>query len=316
MEQQNNRKVPTGIIYGHQDFDGMISVFLMQQLHPDMHDVRWISPVELKSGRIKFTNKDIVVDLPEPSPHAAKNGVLEWWDHHASGRCTRGPLKFRGKCDHFAKSAARVILNAHPKLKQWEHLVEQADKIDTMDLTIEEYDNPNPAGIISLTLLSGNKILDDMYKLWLLEMLKAHPMLDIVNTFYVQRAFEYKKSVIKKVLDKLDYKIVENSNKKIIYVDVSNLEERVPVPKSALFKLFSQHPDAIASVKISSGMAEEDKVRINVGANIFNKDLNKINLGKLMGQYGGGGHIACGGCEIDAKDKEKVVKEVLKALFI
>ena len=50
-----------------------------------------------------------------------------------------------------------------------------------------------------------------------------------------------------------------------------------------------------------------------VGKSIFNK-TSKMNIGEFMLQYGGGGHIAAGTCQVPINQAAKIRKEIITAM--
>jgi nanoRNase/pAp phosphatase (c-di-AMP/oligoRNAs hydrolase) len=57
----------------------------------------------------------------------------------------------------------------------------------------------------------------------------------------------------------------------------------------------------------------KEKIAFSVGKSIINKTSN-TNVGELMLKYGGGGHKAAGGCQIDIADAEFVLEEIIKQI--
>lgn len=55
---------------------------------------------------------------------------------------------------------------------------------------------------------------------------------------------------------------------------------------------------------------EKQNVVFSPGKSIINK-TSKTNVGELMLKYGGGGHKAAGGCQIDHDKAEQVLEELI-----
>ncbi|MBR9693318.1 hypothetical protein GOV07_05340, partial [Candidatus Woesearchaeota archaeon] len=104
-------------IVTHTDFDGVISAFLIQQVH-DIEHVVFAEPWMLQKKSYPVRKGDVIVDLPYGE------GCTLWFDHHA----TSEPDKEKGILDTKAKSCARVIfehyLPDHPELEKQRELVE------------------------------------------------------------------------------------------------------------------------------------------------------------------------------------------------
>ena len=58
---------------------------------------------------------------------------------------------------------------------------------------------------------------------------------------------------------------------------------------------------------------DNEKVAFSVGKSIINKSSN-TNVGELMLKYGGGGHKAAGGCQIDIANAQVVLEELIKQI--
>lgn len=78
------------------------------------------------------------------------------------------------------------------------------------------------------------------------------------------------------------------------------------------FMTYAMNPKQNISVHIMWAK-DKEKVAFSVGKSIINK-TSKTNVGELMLKYGGGGHEAAGGCQIDVNDSSKVLEELIKQI--
>jgi nanoRNase/pAp phosphatase (c-di-AMP/oligoRNAs hydrolase) len=58
---------------------------------------------------------------------------------------------------------------------------------------------------------------------------------------------------------------------------------------------------------------DKQNIVFSTGKSILNKTSN-TNVGELMLKYGGGGHMAAGGCQPSIDEAESVLKEIIKQI--
>ena len=76
--------------------------------------------------------------------------------------------------------------------------------------------------------------------------------------------------------------------------------------------IYAMYPEQNISIHIMWAK-DKEKVAFSVGKSIINK-TSKINVGELMLKYGGGGHEAAGGCQIDINDSVNILEELTKQI--
>lgn len=265
MERVNN-------LYAHDDFDGLISSFLIKKRFPKIKKIVWISPKDIE--HIRFTKQDILVDLP----YSKRVGL--YFDHHPQGN----KRTLNGRVNPHSKSCARVIWEYY-QFKDYENLVNAADKIDSADIKIEEMDNPSPESIISLCLKSFNSHRDNCLKRFILRLLdQGVPLSDIAKTEIIQRGYESRKENSLRIMRRLHPYMVKKGKIGFIIVDISN--ERC-YPSTSLLLRLSKRYDYSHFIMIIDGIKNSNKVLIKISKNIFNKKT--INLRKIIKPFGGSG---------------------------
>jgi nanoRNase/pAp phosphatase (c-di-AMP/oligoRNAs hydrolase) len=55
-------------------------------------------------------------------------------------------------------------------------------------------------------------------------------------------------------------------------------------------------------------------VQISIGRSIFNKGC-RVNIGKLLALFGGGGHAGAGGCTLSAETADRKIEQILEVLY-
>ena len=80
------------------------------------------------------------------------------------------------------------------------------------------------------------------------------------------------------------------------------------------FLKYALFPQCNISIQIMWGFKKQNTV-FATGKSIFNK-TSKTNIGELMLQYGGGGHMNAGTCQIDHDKSAAVLEELIKKITL
>ena len=83
------------------------------------------------------------------------------------------------------------------------------------------------------------------------------------------------------------------------------------LPVGNRFLVFTMFPDCNVEARIFGGHAGQTVIA--AGSSIFNRTC-KVNIGKLLGSYGGGGHQGAGTAQLPADKAEVQLKEILGKL--
>ena len=78
------------------------------------------------------------------------------------------------------------------------------------------------------------------------------------------------------------------------------------------FMIYALHPQARISMHILWGLKQQNTV-FAVGKSILDR-TSPVAVGPLMLEYGGGGHLAAGTCQIANEDAEQVRGELIRRL--
>jgi len=96
-------------------------------------------------------------------------------------------------------------------------------------------------------------------------------------------------------------------------ISIADFRSMETVPSGNRFLTYSLFPQSHASIKIRYADPEKKRVLMSIGHSIFNTTC-RVNVGKLLSTYGGGGHAGAGGCSLDARNADRVLDEVLAIL--
>jgi hypothetical protein len=300
----------------------------------------FVEPKFMQDGQVEIRSGDVIANLPY-HPRCAL-----WFDHHvtnapmwprhigrensasqnrdAANPRTDLPTVVRGKGGfRIAPSAARVVYeyyteagatdpgvrSAVEKLAsdRWQFLLRETDKIDAGRLSEEEVLDPQGYILISMTI-DGKRVEDEPYWLRLIELLRDAPLTSVLAEPEVKRRCDQileEQERLKAIL--LDRVVIK---KNVIFIDLRGIGE---IPDGNRFLVYTLFPTGNISLKVAPDSQRPKTTAISVGYNIFNP-TSKINVGKLLEGYGGGGHAVVGSCRVPDDQADRAVAEILAAI--
>jgi nanoRNase/pAp phosphatase (c-di-AMP/oligoRNAs hydrolase) len=95
----------------------------------------------------------------------------------------------------------------------------------------------------------------------------------------------------------------------VVLLDLRNEEIIYPGNR---FVIYALNPEASVSIHVLWGVKKQNTV-FAVGKSIFNR-TSTVNIGKIMLEYGGGGHTAAGTCQVSNETAEQSLKEIIVKL--
>ena len=283
------------------DLDGVVCAVLLYEAEPIVLPVRWIEPEDIQKGRAGIEKDDILANLPyDPN-------CLMWFDHHFTNRID---TPFRGAF-RIAPSAAGIVYDYYNNAikKNFDELVAHTDRIDSADLTREEVLRPqdNPYVLLSMTISGRNKA-DEYYWNLVVDLLRKHPIAEVMKNEDVARRA---KAVIE--TNERFAAHLKNCTRVEGQVAVSDFRSLDKNPQGNRFLVYCLYPECVVSIRVAISDDDGEKVRINAGHSIFNKNCN-VNVGKLMSMFGGGGHNGAGACSFHVSQAENNIAEIVKIL--
>ena len=296
------------------DMDGLVCAVLLKELGM-LSTIKFVHPKDVQDGKVDLGSGDITTNLPYvESVHLA-------FDHHASETIRVEEQKENHIIDPDAPSAARVVYKyfggeeTFPTLAK--DMLAAVDKADSAQYTKEDVLNPKGWELLSFMMdartglgrfrdfrISNYDLMMD-----LIDYCRDHSIDDILKLPDVKERtdlyFEHEdafKEQIKRcstqhgnlvVLDLRDEEIIYSGNRFMIY---------------ALF------PECNISMHVIWGLKKQN-TSFAVGKSIFDR-TSKAHVGELMLEYGGGGHVAAGTCQIDNEKVEQVKAELIDKLSV
>ncbi len=297
------------------DMDGLVCAVLLKE-QGLIDEILFVHPKDMQDGLVDITENDIITNLP----YVEQAHLV--FDHHASEIERTGGQKDNHIIDPHAPSAARVVYDYYGGADAFENISTDmmiaVDKIDAADLTKEEI--LNPQGWILLGYLmdarTGLGRFQDFrvsnYQLMmdLIEYCRTHQDIDdILNLEDVKERVEFYKEHAEKFKEQLQRCVEIHGNTAVL-----DLRDEDTIYSGNRFMLYAVFPESNISIHILWGRQKQNTV-FAIGKSILDK-TSKINVGKLMLEYGGGGHVAAGTCQVSNDQAETTKNELIKHLNI
>ena len=290
-------------VFTRGDMDGITSVVLLS-LVEDVTEIVFAHPKDMQDAKIPVTENDIITNLPYVK------GCGMWFDHHISeAEKIEGIGEFKGR-SAVTPSTARVIYEyyKHPEFERFKDLLEATDHVDCANLTPEDISNPSGWVLLGLTLdpRSGLGRGFREYFRWLVEYVKEMPLEKVLQHPHVKERCQRllrEQEEFKKLLE-------EHSCQKgnVITTDLRGVKQ---MPAGNRFLVYAMYPEANVEVRIFPGLLSNTVVA--AGHSIFNRTC-KVNLGKLMAEYGGGGHEGAATCQLSDEEADDKITEIIERL--
>jgi len=291
-------------LFTRADFDGVASAAFICDME-EIDQILFAHPKDMQDGLVEVKEGDPISNLPF-HPNAAL-----WFDHHDKTEDLPDPMpNIRGKCG-VAPSAARLIYDYYNsnKLKKYEEMLVDVDKVDSATLDIEDVLDPQGWVLLSYTIdprtaMGGFR----EYSLFLIETIREGKTIEeILSLPSVQgrlERFVIDESAYKKAL--LDFSKLDDN---VIVTDFRSLDK---IPTGNRFLPFPLFLKGNVQVRIHWKYTK-DKIIVAVGKSIFTRTCD-THVGNLMAKYDGGGLAGAGSCALDIENAEAQIAEIIEAL--
>jgi hypothetical protein len=281
------------------DFDGVVCAVLLRDALDPTAPVIWTQPNDVQQGMLEVRAGDILANLPFDD----RCGL--WFDHHFSNQIDR---PFEGAFA-IAPSAAGVIFDYYQGRfsRDFGELVAATDKIDSADLNLEEVKSPerHPYILLSMTL-AGRATEDLLYADRLVELLRQQPLEKVMHDKEVAQRCRAVIDINKSYEDYLQaHTRMEGQVSITDFRDVEN------PPDGNRFLVYALFPDAVVNVKLYH---QEGKLVVKVGHSIL-KSGCRVNVGKLLSNFHGGGHRGAGACRFPIDRTDRLLPQIMEALM-
>ena len=283
------------------DFDGVVCAVLLYEAEEITGPILWLEPGEVHNGKADIGSEDILSNLPYDDRCAM------WFDHHFSNQMDK---PFKGAF-RIAPSAAGIIYEYYEDRyeKDFSELVAETDKIDSADFSEDEVLHPedNPYILLSMTI-SGRADTEAGYWTRLVGLLRHANIQTVLSDAEVKercnRTIE-ENAVFEDLLEKHTH--VERQ------VSITDFRSLDRTPRGNRFMVYSLYPNTNVNACILYSEADRDRVMVKIGHSIFNKTC-RVNAGKMLSEFGGGGHHGAGSCSFPVEDADKNIRIIVDSL--
>ena len=297
------------------DMDGLVCAVLLKELNI-IDDITFVHPKDMQDGKIEVSNNDITTNLPYV------DGVYLAFDHHSSEVERAGENK---KDNHIidaeAASAARVVYDyfggaeTFPKVS--EEMMVAVDKADSAGFTREDILHPQGWELLSFLMdaRTGLGRFHDFnisnYQLMMNLIDTCREKQDIAEILElpdVKERVELFRSHEAKFKEQIER--CSTVHKNVVVLDLRKEDTIWPGNRFMIYALF---PQTSVSIHVMWGKNKQNTV-FAVGKSILNK-TSKTRIGKLMLEYGGGGHAAAGTCQVSNLKADEILDEVIQKII-
>ena len=291
------------------DFDGLVCAVLLEELEM-IDDILFVHPRQMQYGEVAVTDNDVSTNVP------FDERVYLAFDHHLSEMERVGGRRDNHIIDPTAPSAARVVYNyfggedAFPFVSG--ELMEAVDQADSAQYEMDDVLNPQGWALLNFIMdprtglgrFRGFRIPNYELMMGLIEDCREHTIEEILELPDVKERIDLYNEHRPKFEEQL--KRCTTMHGKLAVIDMRNEED---IWCGNRFLIYALLPDCNISMHVVRGKGDKNTV-FAVGKSIFDRS-SQTNVGKLMLQFGGGGHRAAGTCQCDNAVAEETLAELI-----
>ena len=293
------------------DFDGLVCAMLLKELEM-IDDIKFVHPKDMQDGKIDISDRDITTNLPYVE------GVHLAFDHHSS-EVLRVGKRDNHIIDPEAPSAARVVYDYYggaarfPRIS--DEMMEAVDRGDSADFTRDQVLDPKGWDLMNFIMDARTglgrfrefRISNYQLMMELIDYCRDNPVDRVLALPDVKERTDLYFEQQEKFREQVQRCATVHDNLLVL-----ELREEETIWAGNRFIIYALFPATNISMHIMWGFRQQNTV-FAVGKSIFDKS-SQTDVGKLMLEYGGGGHAAAGTCQIDnakADDvREKLVQRI------
>jgi nanoRNase/pAp phosphatase (c-di-AMP/oligoRNAs hydrolase) len=294
------------------DMDGLVCAVLLKHLDL-INDIKFVHPKDMQDGIIEVNSKDITTNLPYV------DGVAWAFDHHLSETTRNETIKNNHIILPDAPSAAEVVYqyyggaNVFPE--RFNDMMDAANKADAAMFTKMDILDPSGWELLSFLMDSRTGLgrfrdfrisnydlmmeLIDICKDQSIKEIMQHP--DVVERVELYNRF--KDEFIAQL------KSCSTIHENVVVLDLTDEETIYPGNR---FMIYALYPECNVSIHKIWGFQKQNTVYA-VGKSIINRS-SSANIGDLMLNYEGGGHMAAGTCQVAHDIADTVLEDIVESL--
>ncbi len=296
-------------LYTRSNFDGLVCASLLKEIGL-IEEVKFVHPKDVQDGKIQLTENDITASLPYSS------GVYMAFDHHSSESIRTKNINDNYIIEPAAPSSARIIYEYFGGEDRFSSnlndLMEAVDRADCTSFSLE--DVLNPQGWVLLNYLMDPRtglgrfrhfnISNYSLMLKLVDLCSQKTITEIMEDPDVRERIDlyFKEQDSFKEQIKRCARVEGNT----VILDVRN-EEVIHVGNR--FMVYALFPECNSSIHIFYGKQKQNTV-FAVGKSIINRSC-PIDVGAMMYEYAGGGHMNAGTCQVDNDKAQETLESII-----
>jgi len=296
------------------DFDGLACGVLLAEKGL-VDDYLFVHPRDVQHGKVEVNENDILTNVP----YAEGCGL--WFDHHSSesDRLDIEKLQFTG-ANQQAASAAQVIWDYYGGKETFgEHLLPLLEAVNISDSASFSFDEVmKPEGWILLSFIMDPRTGLGRFKDFRIGNYQL--MMDMIQYCRTQTAEEILEipDVQERVKVYFDHQqpfreMMKQTTRTDSNLIVINWLDVDTIYCGNRFIIYGMYPDQ--NIHLQTLWDNEKKnVAFSCGHSIFNRS-SRTNVGKLMLEYGGGGHEMVGTCQVSADEWEAALKRMTSTIL-
>ncbi len=294
------------------DFDGVVSASLLKHLGL-LEEIKFVHPREIETGEVEITGKDITVGLPYK-----KSAYLAFDNYPGSAS------KILGKnsnliCDPKALSTSRVVFNHFGGQEKFPHITKEmmreVGKGFSARFNRDEVLYPSAWGLLNFLIDQRTGL--DKFKdfsvpqhqmlLNLIEYCQEFSVLEILSKPEIEERIDVYFANIEKC--KAQILRCASVHYNLVAIDMRNEEVIYPGNRFVIYALF---PECNVSLHLMP-TNKEGKFTCVSGKSIIDRTYRR-NIGKIMVEFGGGGHANAGTCQVNGQNTEEILDNIIDKL--
>jgi nanoRNase/pAp phosphatase (c-di-AMP/oligoRNAs hydrolase) len=294
------------------DFDGLVCAVLLRQL--DLVDeITFVHPKDVQDGVVEISSRDILTNLPyDPRAHLV-------FDHHHSETLRNGE-RANHVIDADAPSAARVVFDhfggadRFPKIS--DELMRAVDQADSAQYSVAEILEPTGWTLLNFLMDSRTglgrfrdfRISNYQLMMQLIDICTEYQDVDEILALpdVAERValFQTQAELFKAQLERVT----------TLHGDLAvlDLREEETIHAGNRFFVYAMYPEARVSMHVLWGKAQQNTV-FAIGKSIVDR-TSPVDVGGVCLEYGGGGHLAAGTCQVPHTESVRVLDELIGKL--
>lgn len=294
------------------DFDGLVCGALLTHLNL-IDDIKFVHPKDMQDGLIEISDRDITTNLPYvPGCHLA-------FDHHLSETVRNSERADNHIIDPDAPSAARVVFEYYGGFDvfpvHWEDMMAAVDKGDAAQFNKEEILNPQGWVLLNFIMDARTglgrfrefRISNYQLMMKLIDYCREHSIDDILALDDVRERVDLYRDHEDKAKEQIQRCATVHGN--LVVLDLRNEET---IYATNRFVIYALYPECNISIHVMWGLKQQNTV-LAIGKSILDRSSN-TNVGELCLEYGGGGHLNAGTCQIDNDKAEDTLNAIIKRI--